>query len=195
MTLHELIYEWLYENHQGEIKQRTLMRYECSVRTHISPFYGDYDINDITPRDLQKWINEIKSKISEATNRTLSPSSINTVVAVFKQSFRYAEDFGILSTNPSLKIKRVATKKDEKVRTFTKEEQIKIEKYIDNLNNDEYFVYILVLYTGLRLGEVMALTFKDINFKTGIMIINKSKYKARDDSGRWKYVIDTPKTK
>ena len=194
MTLKELIDEWLYENHKREIKNRTLLRYEGMLRTYLYPLYGGVDITTLTPRDIQHWINEMREIPSRYTGRPLSPSSINAFIGLLKQAFSYAEDYEILEYNPTRKLKRIPIKKDDKLRVFTREEQIKIENYIDKLNDEEYFVYILVLYTGLRLGEVTALTWNDINLKTGVMNIDKTKYKTVDEEGVWYYVTDTPKT-
>ena len=194
MTLKELIDEWLYENHAMEIKNRTLLRYETILRTYIYPNYGEIDIETITPRDIQHWVNQIRESTSEATGRPLSASSINNCIGILRQTFAYAVDYEILTIDPARKIKRLPEKKDDKLRVFTREEQIKLENYIDKTNNPENFVYILTLYTGLRLGEVMALTWEDINLKTGVMNINKTKYKTMDKDGHWYYVTDTPKT-
>ena len=71
MTIKELLFEWLYENHKDEIKERTFLRYECTIKTHIVPMIGDTNIKDITPRDLQKWLNDMKQKKSERTNKPL----------------------------------------------------------------------------------------------------------------------------
>ena len=194
MTLKQLIDEWLYENHALEIKRRTLLRYEGITRIYIYPNYGDIDIKEITPRDLQRWVNTLRESISKSTGKPLSPSSINSFIGIFKQSFAYAEDYEILDYNPTHKIKRIPEKKEDSLRVFTREEQIRLENYIDKLGDQEYFVYILVLYTGLRLGEVTALTWNDINLRNGIMTINKTKYKTTDKNGFWYYVTDTPKT-
>lgn len=194
MTLKQLIDEWLYENHALEIKRRTLLRYEGITRIYIYPNYGDIDIKEITPRDLQRWVNTLRESISKSTGKPLSPSSINSFIGIFKQSFAYAEDYEILDYNPTHKIKRIPEKKEDSLRVFTREEQIRLENYIDKLGDQEYFVYILVLYTGLRLGEVTALTWSDINLRNGIMTINKTKYKTTDKNGLWYYVTDTPKT-
>ena len=195
MTIKELLKEWLYENHKNEIKERTLLRYECTMFTHILPKIGERDIKDINARELQKWINELRTSKSERTKRLLSPTSINTIVAILKMGYRYANDFDITDYNPTTKLKRVPPKEVEKAKAFTREEQIRIEKYIDSLNNDEYFGYILTLYTGLRLGELLALTWKDVNLKTGVITINKTQYKIRKNNGKWEYVISTPKSK
>ena len=195
MTLQTLIDEWLYENHALEIKKRTMLRYQSILKNYVYPYYGGFDISTITPRDIQHWVNELRERISVGrTSRPLSASSINTFIGIFRQAFAYAEDYEILSYNPTRKIKRIPEKKNDNLRVFTREEQIRLENYIDKLDNQEYFVYIFVLYTGLRLGEVMALTWNDINLKTGIMTINKTKYKTTDNNGRWYYVTDTPKT-
>ncbi len=197
MTFLELVNEWLFINHQDEVKPRTILRYESIINNHIvNHEISSRDIKDITPRDIQKYFNEFKEKISERTHKHYSSSTINHVIDVFKQSFNYAVDFELLDHNPTLKIKRSPLKKEEKVKAFTIEEQIKLEKYLKIDNRVENFIYTLVLYTGLRLGEAMALTFQDINFKTGVMRINKTKYKIFDKrSDKWVYVIDEPKTK
>ena len=194
MTIKELCNEWLYENHIMEIKKRTLLRYETTLKTYIYPRYANIDIQTVVARDIQHWINVMREENSKATGKPLSPSSINGCIGILRQAFGYAEDYELLINNPTRKIKRIPEKKDNKLRVFTREEQIRFEKYIDNSHNLEYFVYILVLYTGLRLGEVMALTWKDINLKTGVLTVNKTKYKTMDKNGVWYYVTDYPKT-
>ena len=52
----------------------------------------------------------------------------------------------------------------------------------------------MVLYTGIRLGELLALTWKDVNLREGIMSINKTCYNILDESGKWFYKIGIPKT-
>lgn len=195
MKTSQLFNEWLYENHQHAIKDNTLLRYQCSINNHLNPMMGDMNVEDITPRDLQRIINNIKYSTSDKTNKYLSNSTINNIIAVIKQAFNYAVEFEIIDSNPALKIHNFPLNKEEKVKSFTKEEQIKIEKYIDKLNNNEYFCYILVLYTGLRLGELLALTWKDINLNSGILDINKNIYHKKINDGHWEYCVGSPKTK
>lgn len=194
MQLLQLINEWLYVNHKDDIKPRTLLRYEGCVKEHISPYFNNVEADTLSARDIQSWLNQLKNKKSDKTGRLLSPSSINLSLLVLKLSYAYALDFEILDHDPTRKVKIIPSKNKDPLKVFTREEQVKLERYIDSLNNDEYFVYILCLYTGIRLGEAMALTYKDINLKTGVMSINKSRYKTKDDKGQWHYVTDTPKT-
>ena len=195
MTLKELIDEWLYINHKDDIKPRTLLRYECSIRSHIYPHFQNEIIDNLSPRDIQRWIKIIKEDVSPKTQKPLSSSSINTIIAILKLVFNYALDFEIIKYNPMARIKRLSIREEVTVKVFTREEQIKIENYIERLHDDEYFPFILTLYTGLRLGELLALTWKDINIKTGLISINKTIYKIPAKDNKWEYVTDTPKSR
>lgn len=195
MTFLELTNEWLYINHKDDIKPRTLLRYECALNNHLYPHFKDEEISDLTPRDMQRWISTLKEDVSERTGKPLSSSSLNTMIAMLKLIFNYAVDFEFISSSPMNRIKRVGRNETNNTRVFTREEQIKIENYIDRLHDDEYFPYILALYTGLRLGELLALTWKDINIRNGVINVNKTIYKLPVSKGVWEYRTDVPKSK
>lgn len=194
MKLCELINEWLYINHKYDIKERTLLRYESIISHHLDDGLFDRDIDEITPRDLQLFINKIREEKSPRTNKQLSPSSINTLISMIKQCYGYAIDYEITNNNPTARIKRIKENKNNKIKSFTKEEQIKLEKHIDSSNNNEYIGIIIALYTGVRLGELLALTWKDVNLKTGVITINKTQYKYKDNNGKWIDKVSTPKS-
>lgn len=195
MTLKELFNEWLNINHKDIIKPKTYMRYEQVFRTNIYPYYGDENIEGITGRDILRWINEMRNRVSATTHKPLSSSSINTGIQILKMCFRYALDFELLDKNPMIKIKNIPNNKERNnFRVLTKEEQIRLEKCIESKENDEYFIYILTLYTGLRLGEVMGLTWKNVNIKTGVINICQTLCKVKIN-GKWTHIIQYPKTK
>lgn len=195
MTINQLLSEWLYDNHADEIKERTFLRYESAIINHILPIIGDRDISNMTPRDIQSFLNYLKKQPSIRTNKPLSTSSLNTILTILKLAFGYANNFEITTNNPTTKIKRLKNNSNSvNINAFTREEQKKIERAIESFDNNEYFGIILVLYTGLRIGELLALTWKDINLKTGIMSITKTKYKTKDTHGSWEYTISTPKS-
>ena len=194
MTIKDLINEWLYYSHRHDVKERTITRYESLSQTNIFPYIGNIEVASISPREIQGFVNLLKSKDSIRTGRPLSSSSINIVITILKMAFNYATEFEIATNNPMQRIKKVAKKECRVTSAFTREEQMKIERYIEKQDTDEYFGIILVLYTGLRIGELMALTWKDVNVKRGCIIINKTVYRAKDQTGHWSYRIDTPKT-
>ena len=195
MTLNELIKEWLYESHKIEVKERTFLRYEGVYNMHISNSIGQLDINEITPRTIQRFLNSLYETISPRTHRKLTSATINIIISVLKLAYNYGIDFEITTNNPTTKIKRAKQDIPTKAQAFTRTEQIKIENYIEKSQDDEYLGIIVVLYTGLRLGEILALTWNDVNIKTGFISISKTQYKMRKPNGGWVDTVSTPKTK
>ena len=196
MKLSELINEWLYQNHFDKIKERSLIKYESAIRNNIIPYFGNAEIENLSPREVQNWINFLKTKKSAKTNNVLSPSSINTVAAIMKMAFNYAVDYEIIDRNPALRLKiQAPVYYGNVIKAFTKEEQIKLEKYIEKSKRNDYSCIILVLYTGIRLGELLALTWEDVDFENGTLKITKTAYSIKTEDGTWKYKITKPKTR
>lgn len=194
MKLKELLDEWLLVNHKLDIKERTYLRYESIINHHLNELF-DYNIESISSRDLVLFISNLRIKNSERTGRPLSPSSINTIITTLKLAFEYANVLEITSNNPTRNLRRVKNNQIKKIDAFTRREQIKIERAIESMDSDEYFGIIFVLYSGLRIGELLALTWRDINFSKGIVKVNKTVYRARDNTSNWIYKSSTPKTK
>lgn len=197
MKLSELLWEWLYGFHKDNIKIQTFVRYECAINNYFLPHpISNLNIKKITARDIQAFINEKKRKRSRMTKGALSIGSVNIIITVLKSTFGYALEFGLIKENPCDKIRRISSIRQRKeVLAFTDQEQIKIEKYINSLNNPEYFGIILCLYTGLRIDELLALEWSDIDWETGIMTINKTLYTTKNEKGEWYTEINMPKTK
>ena len=76
---------------------------------------------------------------------------------------------------------------------FSIVEQKKIEKYVLNSKKDKLLGVVLCLYTGVRIGELLALTWKDVDFVKGLLYVNKTCYDSYNIDARVR-VIDTPKT-
>ena len=194
MKFSELANEWLYMNHKDDIKPRTLLKYECNLKYHLLPNFKDEEIENLKPRDMQRWICVLKTNPGVRHERPLTASSINGIISMLKMIFNYAEDFEIITGNPMRRIKNLSKPKTTDNKVFTREEQIRIEHVIEALNDDEYFPIILTLYTGLRLGELCALTWSDINLKSGLIKVNKTTYCLPKNNGRWEYIVDSPKS-
>ena len=194
MKIKELLNEWLNINHKLDIKERTFLRYESIINKHLYELF-DKDIETISSRDLILFISNLRIKKSERTGQQLSASSINTIITTLKLAFKYANDLEITNNDPTRNIKRVKNQQIKRIDSFTRKEQIKLERAIEMMNNDEYFGIIFVLYTGLRIGELLALSWRDISFSKGVIKVNKTFYRAKDDKFNWVYKVSTPKTK
>ena len=195
MKIKELISEWLFNYHSFNVKERTLDRYRCSINNYIIPTIGEEDVDTFSRRQLQSFINELRTKKSIRTKKTLSPSTINGVIAVMKLIFKYGNEFELTKNNPAVLVKTVKQERINKVDAYTKEEQIKLERFLDNNPSEVNLPVIIVLYTGLRIGELLALTWKDIDLRSGIISVNKTVYDNKTSDGQYKQKITLPKSK
>ena len=117
------------------------------------------------------------------------------ILKVLKGSFRDACDvYGLIKYNPALTIRLPKMNKSiEDVKHVYSQEEI--EKILDRFKNDDTFncAFLISCYTGMRTGEVFALTWEDIDLENRIININHSVYdKKKDKKGRW--FIGTTKT-
>ena len=166
------------------VKQGTYEKYGRVINKQILPKLGECDLNDLTATALQTYTAELSIKYSANT--------VNGVVAVIRNSLQRACQIGLTDRQFADSIKRPKTV-EKQVECFSTAEQKKIESYILRSKKDKLFGIILCLYTGLRIGELLALKWEDIDFKKALISITKA---CRDSWENGKYVkqIDTPKT-
>jgi len=196
VLLGELMHTWLFETIRvsDRIKPTTFERYEGIYRNYVkdSPLYS-IKIAELKALQVQRYYNSL-SDIGKSRNL------IENLNKLLKQFFNYAVDEGYLSKNPCIGKKIVIPgekKPREEVQHFTDEE---IEILISNLKDNTYRELILLsLGTGLRRGELLALTWEDIDLKNKLIKVNKSLAKvyiiAGDGSKERKEIIQTPKTR
>ena len=183
---------WLNNYIKPSAKERTYMRYEQLIRTHIAPKIGDKDVNDLTPIVLQSFVTELLNTGNLKTGKELSANFVNMVISVIQNSLKTAHLIGIANEYVANKIKRPRIK-EKQVECFSCQEQKKIENYVLNSGKDKLFGIVLCLYTGLRIGELLALTWNDIDFGKGLLFVSKT---CHDGNNGKKHIriIDSPKT-
>ena len=167
-------------------KERTYLKYHQQMQKYIIPKLGDYDVNDLSALTLQEFSSWLK-ELNLATN------TINFIISILKSSLKKGVDLGIIEKQYSDIIAR-PKKRPNKISCFSFEEQKKIEKYILESKEPYYFGILLCLYTGLRIGELLCLTWDDIDFYNHSISITKSCY-DRWQNGHYIKVIETPKTR
>ena len=197
MTLIDFLDDWLENDHKEYIKHQTYVRYRSNINNYIrNSGIAQKEMNEVTRRDIQDFVNSLKKYKSSRTGKVLSPGTVNNTLNLIQAAYGYAEEYELVDKNPCNRIHRVPARPDSsEAKCFTVAEQKRIEHYIDGLRDPEYYCYILDLYTGLRIGELCALTWDDINFTEGMLSVNKTIYISVDDQGKWGVMTDTPKTK
>ena len=173
MTYKNQFNEWLTHYIKPSSKQRTFEQYSRVAQIHILPYLGDIELTDLTPFVLQKFITDLTTNGNKSTGKGLSPNFVKTILSVIQNSLKTAHLVGYLPEYSANKIKRPKIV-EKQVECFSIQEQKKIEEAALSAKKDKYRGIVLCLYTGLRIGELLALTWNDIDFEKSILSVTKT---------------------
>ncbi|MCM1195136.1 MAG: site-specific integrase, partial [Firmicutes bacterium] len=185
MKYKEWLNDWLALYVKPAVKIRTYQKYEQICRVHIAPAVGESDIDKLSSIVLQKFTVSLAEKLSSNT--------VNNIVTVLQKSLKTAVIVGICKEQFACTVIRPKAK-EKRVECFSLAEQKQIEKYALSAVKSKLFGIVLCFYTGLRIGELLALEWSDINFQSGLLSVNKSCHYGKDANGIYARIIDTPKT-
>ena len=180
--------QWLENYIRPSVKVRTYERYRLIIEQHIKDKIGGMELGDLSPLVLQSFITELLQSGNRKTGKGLSANSVNAVISVIQSSLKTAHLLGLTKEYTADKLKRPKLK-EKPVECFTLAEQKQIEQAILNGKKDKLYGIILCLYSGLRIGELIALQWSDIDFTKGILTISKSCHDNKDG-----LIIDEPKS-
>lgn len=188
---------WLYQYAKLNVKEATFSNYYYYIHNHIIPKLGHKSLKKITTYDLQLFFNEKLLNGRLDGTGGLSPKSVKDLRTVLSTSFKQALYNNLINKNPCVNIK-IPTDKYTNIRVLTVNEQKLLENSIKNSDHYLSLPIILALYSGLRLGEVCALQWKDIDLTNGIIRVtsNLQRIQVVPDDGetKTKMIISTPKS-
>lgn len=169
------------------VKKSTYAHYTQIVTNHISPDLGFIKINFLTSEVIEDYINGKFEHGRIDGLGGLSEKSIRDIVVVLRQILSYA--------NINIQFKLPKLKKKE-IKILSKKEQRQLEKLAIEMNTTYSLGILLSLYTGMRLGEVCALKWKDINLSKRVIHVRETMVRIRDveETNKTKIIIDNPKT-
>ena len=185
MKYREIIGEWLNTRVMLTTKERTRQRYKKLASKYILPRLGEYEVDILTMFQVGKFSASLAST-------GLSPSTINGVISVLRASLNYASKVLCIKTDLTACIIRPKMRR-RSIECFSREEQRIIEQAIKAEKDQRLFGIILCLYTGLRIGELIALQWEDIKMDEGVIVVSRSCHDGWKD-GHYIKIIDTPKT-
>ena len=166
MTLRTIIVSNLNKKFgSGIISEGQLMRTNKTIKQMPDELLNT-NIEEITEQDIQKYLNSLKN---------YSNSSIKKFYELLSQAFRIAFERDYIKLNPMKNVLRPKSKKkDKKVRALTVEEQEKFTRYLleQNIKDTPYRnVFLIQMFTGMRIGEVLALKTTDINLTHNLITV------------------------
>lgn len=185
MTTQNLLTEWL-ENYQKEhIKARAYSRYQGLITMHIVLTLGERNISELGRREIQEFLTQQKKDGNVRNGEKLSATSTNMMLSVLNLAFEYACDMEYIEENPCERVRRTKSEA-KKIEAFTVEEQRAIEVEIGRSDDRRLHGVLLCLYSGLRIGELLGLTWNDVDLDRGVIKITKTVYREKNESGKWK---------
>lgn len=185
-TFSEWIDLWL-ERKQASVKESTYVRYKNNIEKHIRPSLGNLNTELIDTETLQRFVSE---KICGG----LSEKTITDIIIILKNILKYSKANGehINCDFSQIVIKR----KFHEMRVLSIDEERRLNKVIFN-NTDKYKLGVLIcLYTGIRIGELCALQWKNISFTDKTLKVEKTMQRLQCENveEKTKITITTPKS-
>ena len=177
--------EWLNCYVKSQVKERTYEKYCHLAKAHILPELGEYNLDELSITVLQQFVN---TKMYQG----YASATIHGMISLLKLSLVKAVELNIVDKEYSHYLNR-PKQQLKRVECFSIYEQRKLENFIVFIDKPKYFGVLLTLYTGLRLGELLALEWSDLDMKKCVIKVSKSCHDSWGESGYVK-IIDTPKT-
>ena len=190
------IYEWLIEK-KDYIKESTYANYSNNIFNHIIPKLGNYHLNQINHKIIQDFLLELSKNGRKDNTGGLSEKTIKDITIIVKGSIKKAINENKIKYI-ELSFNYPKDSKDKSIYILTKHEQNKITNYVLNNCTSKNIGLLISLYSGIRIGELCALQWKDVDFKNNKLTISKTIqriYIKDKDNNISKIIVSTPKTK
>ena len=178
MSYSDFLDYWLDNHCKINLKYHTIESYSNIVKTHLKPNLGFYKLSQITKTTLQDFLNKIY------VEKAYSKNFLNNIRKVLKCSFNYAVDNEYVKINSAanLKLPKYDEPPKDVAHIFTTEE---INTILNRFKKNHciYYAFLTAYCTGLRIAEVFALTWDDIDFKNKTISVNKNILKKNQAGG------------
>lgn len=187
MTVKRLAEEWLFSA-ASRIKESTMANYRMKMEKHIIPAFGGTNIVSIRSADIYSFIN---SKIEGR----LSVRYVSDILVLMKSIFKYAaREYGIKNVFDGITMPK---RTPGEVKLLSPAEQNTLKNYISIAPSRVGLGIALAMYMGLRIGELCALRWEDIDLQKRILTVSKTIQRIGCVSGdkRTKLIITEPKSR
>jgi len=179
LTVGEWLREWI-ESRRVDLKPQTWLKYSSVVRVHLIPSLGTLRLSALQPGHLSAFYGKLSSKIGA--------TSIRHVHTILGAALQAAVEQGRIAANPARSIKPPRMMHRDKI-ILTRAEASWL---LDSARGDRYeALYVLAVRCGLRLGELLALRWRDVNLEARTLTVRGNVVKSVDRE----LYVDTPKTR
>ena len=186
LMFHIVADEWI-RSITPQLKESTIATYQHKLHKHIDPFFGKKRISQIKVQDINNFVNY------ELSNN-LSKRYISYMIRMIKSIFKYAKiTYGIKDITDEVSI---LAKEKSGVHVISDHEQVLLISYITENPGLTSLAVALSVFAGLRIGEICALQWKDIDLNEKLIYVTKTiqRIQCNDSSQKTKLTITAPKS-
>lgn len=179
-----LIEEWL-QYKKTTIKESSYLNYKFIIEANIKKEMGEKNLEELLQYNFNSFVEQLMEKLSSKT--------VKDIMTVLKAILKYAE----IKYDINFKISLISTPAQitNEVEVFNDKDRKKMEKYCIQSKEIRDLGVLISLYTGLRIGEVCALKWSDIDFEKRYIKVNHTLQRVYVNKRETKVLYDRPKTK
>ncbi len=191
ITLGAWLDRWYQEYKKANLRPNTQMSYERRIYQHIIPALGRIPLDKLTARDIQQFYTNLKKSgrliRTELYGAGLSDQTVRGIHTTLRAALDKAAEEKLIFRNPADSCKPPSARPRE-MQVLAPEE---IQRLLIQAKEDGcYELLLLELATGLRRGEILALRWSDLNFRTGALRVERQVHRVRGE-----LVVSPPKTR
>lgn len=172
MKVSQWLDEWL-ASYTMNIKPATKSAYEEHIRVHIKPSLGNIPLKQLSTRDIQQLYTGLLKE------RELSPKTVRNIHGVLHRTLEQAKLLGYIRVNPA---DAAVTPRVEKKQVEALDAE-DVGKFLAAIKGSKYeYPLFVAIFTGLRQGELLGLTWDCVDFERGLLLINKQHNRVKGDT-------------
>lgn len=179
--------QWLdiwEQDYIADLKPSSAESYHYQIKNHLKPGLGRVSLDKLTPHMIQHFYNSLSKE-------GLSPGSVHHVHNILHKALQQAVVLGYLRGNPAdfCKLPRLERKEMKPL------DDDAIRRFMEAAKGHPYEILLMVtLFTGMRRGEVLGLTWSCVDFDGGTLLIDKQLQRVKDAEGKSVYKLTSPKS-
>lgn len=170
-----------------QLKQSTVANKENIIETHIRQYFSKKSLSEITPTDILQWQNSLLS-LRDENGKGYTQTYLRTIQNQLNALFNHAVKYYDLPKNPCSSNKKMGKSKNKEMLFWTKDEYLKFSEQMKG-KPVSYYAFQILYWTGIRCGELLALTRDDFDLEKRILHINKTFQVIKGEE-----IVTSPKT-
>lgn len=185
-TFHEFASQW-FESRRHEVAPRTIEDYRWALKYHLLPFFKDHRLSRITIAEVDRYrAHKVRERERNVSKRGLSNRTINGTLNLLAQLLEVAVEYGHIPFNPA-RGRRRRLKAAQPKRTWLEPEQVKplLDATVVGMRGGKTkpdlrmrALFATAICTGLRVGELLALRWREVNLAQARLTVTDSKTEA-----------------